>query len=148
MSQEHCSQNHRYLSNCVNLGSFLVTVMLITYLEQCSTTQLQNSTAAGRECWFNWTKIVDGQTHGLETPCVGLNCTNAATPQSQKERMVASVNVTVELIQSAASGCEHASCSREALGGNLKRSCCVLSTAVMYLIKFTSTGLKLPFNES
>ncbi|XP_075725475.1 uncharacterized protein LOC119180070 isoform X3 [Rhipicephalus microplus] len=116
-SAEAYSQNHRYLSNCVNLGSFLVTVMLITYLEQCSTTQLQNSTAAGRECWFNWTKIVDGQTHGLETPCVGLNCTNAATPQSQKERMVASVNVTVELIQSAASGCEHASCSREALGG-------------------------------
>ncbi|XP_075725477.1 uncharacterized protein LOC119180070 isoform X5 [Rhipicephalus microplus] len=68
-SAEAYSQNHRYLSNCVNLGSFLVTVMLITYLEQCSTTQLQNSTAAGRECWFNWTKIVDGQTHGLETPC-------------------------------------------------------------------------------
>ncbi|XP_075725479.1 uncharacterized protein LOC119180070 isoform X7 [Rhipicephalus microplus] len=79
-SAEAYSQNHRYLSNCVNLGSFLVTVMLITYLEQCSTTQ-------------------------------------SATPQSQKERMVASVNVTVELIQSAASGCEHASCSREALGG-------------------------------
>uniref|UniRef100_A0A6G5A7P3 Putative kDa family member n=1 Tax=Rhipicephalus microplus TaxID=6941 RepID=A0A6G5A7P3_RHIMP len=76
MSQEHCSQNHRYLSNCVNLGSLLVIVMLITYLEQCSATQLQNTTTAGHDCWFNWTQILDGHILGLETPCVGLNCTN------------------------------------------------------------------------
>ncbi|KAL3188769.1 hypothetical protein MRX96_022268 [Rhipicephalus microplus] len=68
MSQEHCSQNHRYLSNCVNLGSLLVIVMLITYLEQCSATQLQNTTTAGHDCWFNWTQILDGHILGLETP--------------------------------------------------------------------------------
>uniref|UniRef100_A0A224YA67 8.9 kDa family member n=1 Tax=Rhipicephalus zambeziensis TaxID=60191 RepID=A0A224YA67_9ACAR len=74
MPQEHCFRNCRYMSN---FWSFLFTVVLCTFWQQCTTTET-NSTSHAIYCWFNYTRISEGSILGLDSPCVGINCKNGS----------------------------------------------------------------------
>uniref|UniRef100_A0A224Y161 8.9 kDa family member n=1 Tax=Rhipicephalus zambeziensis TaxID=60191 RepID=A0A224Y161_9ACAR len=77
MPKEFWFENPLYILRCANFWSFLFIVVLCTYWEKCSTSELFSSERA-EDCWFNYTKIRHGDTLGLEIPCVGVICKNGS----------------------------------------------------------------------